>query len=219
MRLYVVTSGPPGPGVKGLIDEVERDLTAAGESQTLEEPEGAYDAGVARALRELRAKLRENPPCEFVEVEDEEGRSVGLGVTGRDWLRRERDGLWALGPFLPADRAVPTAERTWTLGESGGLRVYADGPEVVLEAGPMFVVHTRSDEEFEALLEALGGVDAASIGSACAIVSEDDALDGLRVLLYAPPAPPRPEHAALVRLREAKQRRAEGRAERSNEEE
>lgn len=198
MRLYFVTTGPPGPGVRALIDEAEVEYLGGAE--------------VTDPFALLRAKLAERPPCEFVEVEDEEGRGARSGA---EWEAHPGGGGWRLGPFLPAVKAMPTAERLWTLGgwADGSLQVYANGPELVLDAGPMFSVHARSDEEFDALIEVLGGVEAARIGTECAILSAD----GLRVLLYPPPTPPRPENAAMVRLREAKQRLAEERAERSDE--
>lgn len=203
MRLYFVTTGPPGPGVRALIDEAEVEYLGGAE--------------VTDPFALLRAKLAERPPCEFIEVEDVEGRGARSGA---EWEARPGGGGWRLGPFLPVDKAMPTEERLWTLGgRAGGLEVYADGPERVLDAGPMFSVYARSDEEFDALIEVLGGVEAARIGSDCAFVRGDDLGGGLRVLLYPPPTAPRPENAAMVRLREAKQRLAEERAERSDEEE
>lgn len=48
----------------------------------------------------------------FIEVEDENGRSVGVGT----W--RQEGSVWALGPF-PGDEALRAALATWHGGQLG----------------------------------------------------------------------------------------------------
>lgn len=76
MELYLVTTGPPGPGAFQLL--VDAGITEPDDDRTRKALAGA---------------------CEFVELEDEEGRGRG----GVEWAPHPHtEGLWRLGPFRSA---------------------------------------------------------------------------------------------------------------------
>lgn len=106
MELYVVTTGLPGPGVSTLIDEAGRELiaSAAGEQERA--------AVIRETLDAVHAKLRRSPPCEFVELEDEHGFSVGPQSSGAQWDKRwlGEPPLFHLGPFAPRPQDDAGAE-------------------------------------------------------------------------------------------------------------
>jgi hypothetical protein len=90
--LYVVTSGPPGPGARALVDEALRAL-----------PSGHVDESVVTAATEAAGE-----GCEFVELEDADGKGVGPS-SGVHWSDHPNGGgMKRLGPFLGGAEALRT---------------------------------------------------------------------------------------------------------------
>lgn len=88
-HLYVVTTGLPGPGIDAVLSDMVR-------RHPEDEPK----------INDVRRALKEEPPCEFVELEDADGKSHGPS-SGVDWSDHPAEHpanppLHRLGPFVAA---------------------------------------------------------------------------------------------------------------------
>lgn len=96
--LYVVTTGAPGPGAMALLEEVLRN-----EQARLPEE-------VVNRLRDALREALEGHICEFVELEDIEGKSHGADVDVMWDGHPKAEGLRRLGPFLAPRLIDPAGE-------------------------------------------------------------------------------------------------------------
>lgn len=92
--------------------------------------------------------------------------------------------------------------------ELGALRVTVDAPSPLSDKAPLFTIHAKSDDEFAAVVEMVGGPGAFSQPRGDYAIAYS--AEGLSLLLYAPRDEQRPpDQPAIRRLLELQQQAQE----------